>query len=38
MQALNEKYMSDEETDVEDQQSFVKRSLKWRSEKLNELR
>ena len=38
MQALGEKFiMSDEETDIEDKQSFVKRSLKWRSEKLNDL-
>lgn len=37
MQALSEKYMSDEETDPEDSTSFIKRSLKWRSEGLNKL-
>ena len=37
MQALSEKFMSDEETDEEDCNSFVKRALTWRSEKLNEL-
>lgn len=37
MQALNEKYMSDEETDAEDSNSFLKRSPNWRSEKLNQL-
>ena len=37
MQALNEKFMSDEESDAEDKSAFVRRSLKWRSEKLNEL-
>ena len=29
--------MSDEETDTEDNNSLIKRTLKWRSEKLNEL-
>ena len=37
MQVLSEKFMSDEETDAEDGNSLVKRTLKWRSEKLNEL-
>ena len=37
MKPLNEKFMSDEETDVEDSNSFVKRSLKNRSPKLNKL-
>jgi hypothetical protein len=37
MQVLNEKFMSDEETDTEDRSTLVKRTPKWRSEKLNEL-
>lgn len=37
MQALNEKYMSDEETDNEDNNTLLKRSPMWRSEKLNKL-
>lgn len=37
MQALNEKYMSDEETDTEDNNALLKRSPTWRSEKLNKL-
>ena len=37
MQTLNEKYMSDEETDTEDPQALVRRSPSWRSEKLNKL-
>ena len=34
MQALGEKFMSDEETDTEDRNTLVKRTPKWRSEKL----
>ena len=37
MQALSEKFMSDEETDDENNSSLIKRSLTWRSEKLNKL-
>ena len=37
MQALNEKFMSDEETDSEDSNSFLKCSPTWRSDKLNRL-
>ena len=37
MQALSEKFMSDEETYEEDCNPFVKRTLTWRSENLNEL-
>ena len=37
MQSLNEKFMSDEETDPEDGTSFIKRSPSWRCEKLNSL-
>ena len=37
IQSLNEKFMSDEETDTEDSKSFIKRSPSWRCEKLNAL-
>ena len=37
MQSLNEKFMSDEETDAEDDKSFIKRSPTWQCEKLNTL-
>ena len=37
IQSLNEKFMSDEETDTEDSKSFIKRSPSWRCEKLNVL-
>ena len=37
MKALNEKFMSDEETDVEDVETFIKCSPEWRDEKLNKL-
>lgn len=37
MQALNEKFMSDEETDSEDSNSLRKRTPRWRSERLNKL-
>ena len=37
IQSLNEKLMSDEETDTEDSKSFIKRSPLWRCEKLNAL-
>ena len=37
MQKLNEKYMSEEETDHEDGSVLVKRSLPWRSQALNKL-
>ena len=35
MNALNEKFMSDEETDSEDSNMLVRRTVTWRSEKLN---
>ena len=35
MQSLNEKFMSDEETDAEDDKTFLRRTPSWRSEKLN---
>ena len=35
--ALNEKFMSDEETDSEDGNTFLRRSPTWRSDKLNRL-
>ena len=34
---LSEKYMSDEETDDEDDQFFIHRTLPWRSPELNKL-
>ena len=37
VQKLNEKYMSDEETDIEDNSLLLKHSLTWRSERLNTL-
>ena len=37
MQKLNEKYMSDEETDNEDSSVLIRRSLPWRSQPLNKL-
>ena len=37
VQKLNEKYMSDEETDVEDNSLLLKHSPTWRSERLNTL-
>ena len=37
MQALSEKFMSDEETDTENQDSLVKRTPIWRSEDVNKL-
>lgn len=36
-QALNEKYMTDEETDSEVEGTFVKRSLTWRSVECDQL-
>jgi hypothetical protein len=35
MSALNEKFMSDEETDFEDGSMLVRRTVTWRSEKLS---
>jgi len=37
MDLLTEKYMSDEETDEEDGQGLVHRTLMWRAPKLNML-
>ena len=37
MQKLNEKYMSDEETDDEDRNTLIRRSPGWRSAALNKL-
>ena len=37
IKGLNEKFMSDEETDSEDSETFIKRTPKWRSNKLNKL-
>lgn len=37
MKQLNEKLMTDEETDTEEPNCFIRRSLPWRSEKLNRL-
>ena len=37
MKKLGEKYMSDEETDNEDNSVLIKRSLPWRSSALNKL-
>jgi len=37
MNMLSEKYMSDEETDEEDDQFFIRCTLSWRSSKLNKL-
>lgn len=37
MQALNEKFMSDEESDTENSGVLIKRSLSWRSDNLNKL-
>ena len=37
IKGLNEKFMSDEETDSEDSETFVKRTPNWRSNKLNKL-
>lgn len=37
MQKLNEKFMSDEETDNEDGSVLIRRSLPWRSQALNKL-
>lgn len=37
IQSLNEKFMSDEETDMDDPDSFVKYFLKWRSTECNQL-
>lgn len=37
MQKLNEKFMSDEETDSEDGSALIRRSLPWRSQALNKL-
>lgn len=37
MRQINEKLMSDEETDCEEPNSFTKRSPPWRSDKLNNL-
>ena len=37
MQCLNEKFISDEETNIEDDKYFIKRSPSWRSEKLSTL-
>ena len=38
VQALNKKFMSDEETDSEDGNTFLKRFPTWRSDKLNKLK
>ena len=36
MQSLGEKYMTDEETDSDDDTTLVKRSLPWRSAKCEQ--